>query len=52
LSIVKQFVELHGGRVSAESVVDEGTRVTIRLPRRHSCPEQPEDGEAPVLNGG
>jgi len=52
LSIVKQFVELHGGRVSAESVVDEGTRVTIRLPRRHSCPEQPEDGEAPLLNGG
>src|SRR5262249_30021903 len=35
LSIVKQFVELHGGRVSAESVVDQGTKVTIRLPRRH-----------------
>lgn len=33
LSIVKQFVELHGGSVYAESVVDEGTRVTIRLPR-------------------
>ncbi|MGE3819078.1 MAG: ATP-binding protein [Isosphaeraceae bacterium] len=33
LSIVKQFVELHGGTVSAQSEVGEGTRVTIRLPR-------------------
>lgn len=33
LSIVKQFVELHGGAVSAESEVGTGTRVTIRLPR-------------------
>ncbi|WP_406700017.1 hybrid sensor histidine kinase/response regulator [Singulisphaera sp. Ch08] len=41
LSIVKQFVELHGGSVSAESVVDEGTRVIIRLPRR-----QPDESES------
>jgi signal transduction histidine kinase len=34
LSIVKQFVELHGGRVNAESVLGSGTRVTIALPRR------------------
>jgi signal transduction histidine kinase len=34
LSIVRQFVELHGGRVSAESEPGRGTRVTIRLPRR------------------
>lgn len=34
LSIVKQFVELHGGTVFAESQVNEGTRVTIHLPRR------------------
>ena len=34
LSIVKQFVELHGGRVSAASELGVGTRVTIRLPRR------------------
>jgi signal transduction histidine kinase len=33
LSIVKQFVEFHGGRVSAESAIGSGTRVTIRLPR-------------------
>jgi signal transduction histidine kinase len=34
LSIVKQFVELHGGRVSAQSVLGSGTTVTIALPRR------------------
>jgi signal transduction histidine kinase len=34
LSIVKQFVEMHGGRVAAESALGEGTRVTIVLPRR------------------
>ncbi len=34
LSIVKQFVELHGGRVWAESTLGAGTRVSIRLPRR------------------
>ncbi len=34
LSIVKQFIELHGGKVSAESELGSGTRVTIRLPRR------------------
>ena len=33
LSIVKQFIELHGGRVSAESTLGEGTTVTILLPR-------------------
>lgn len=33
LSIVRQFVELHGGGVSAESTPGEGTRMTIRLPR-------------------
>jgi signal transduction histidine kinase len=34
LTIVKKFVELHGGRVWAASAPGEGTRVTIRLPRR------------------
>jgi signal transduction histidine kinase len=40
LSIVRQFVELHGGRVTAESEPGVGTRVTIRLPR-HAPPEAP-----------
>jgi signal transduction histidine kinase len=43
LSIVKQFIELHGGRVSAQSAVRKGTTVTIRLPRH---PSRPERGEA------
>jgi signal transduction histidine kinase len=34
LSIVKQFIDLHGGSVSAESGLGVGTAVTIRLPRR------------------
>lgn len=34
LSIVKQFVEMHGGGVAAESTLGHGTVVTVRLPRR------------------
>src|SRR5262245_47533305 len=33
LSIAKQFVELHGGQISAESVEGGGTRIVVRLPR-------------------
>ncbi len=33
LSIAKQFVELHGGRIFAEAVETGGTRVTVILPR-------------------
>ncbi len=33
LSIAKQFVEMHGGRIFAESVEAGGTRVTAILPR-------------------
>jgi signal transduction histidine kinase len=33
LSIAKQFVEMHGGRIFAESVESGGTRVTAILPR-------------------
>jgi signal transduction histidine kinase len=32
LSIVKSFVELHGGTVRIESVRDRGTTVTCRFP--------------------
>jgi len=34
LSIAKQFVEMHGGRIAAESREGGGTRITVRLPRR------------------
>ncbi len=41
LSIVKQFVELHGGTVSAQSELNVGTRIAIRLPRQPLTPAQP-----------
>jgi len=34
LSLARKFVELHGGRVRAESTPGRGTRITVRLPRR------------------
>ncbi len=49
LSIVKQFVELHRGGVSAQSDLGGGTRVTIRLPRRFDS--VPTDGAAPSSPG-
>ena len=33
LSIAKQFVEMHGGAIMAESLDGGGTRLTVRLPR-------------------
>lgn len=35
LAMVKNFVELHGGRVELHSEVGEGTRVCCYLPREH-----------------
>lgn len=52
LSIVQKFVELHGGRVSAESELGSGTRVTIRLPRRCDTPEAARDGDAAAGDAG
>ena len=46
LSIVKQFVEMHGGRVSAESELGAGTRFTIHL-HRHATPSPPAGDAAP-----
>lgn len=36
LSLVKSFIELHGGRVRLESVLGEGTKVTCFLPPRQN----------------
>lgn len=37
LPIAKQFVEMHGGTVTAESVDGGGTRLTVRLPRSEAA---------------
>jgi len=38
LSLVKSFVELHGGDVQVESEPEEGTAIVCRLPRRAQTP--------------
>ncbi|MEW4570054.1 hybrid sensor histidine kinase/response regulator [Tautonia sp. JC769] len=38
LTLVKKFVELHGGQVSARSTPGQGTTVSVALPR-HAAPE-------------
>lgn len=52
LSLVKRFVELHGGSVMAESAPGEGTRVRLFLPRsprpaRPSMVQSARDGRDP-----
>jgi signal transduction histidine kinase len=47
LSIAKQFVDMHGGRIVAESVETEGTRITICIPR-HARPGGSPDEESPA----
>ena len=53
LSIAKQFVEMHGGRIFAESVEAGGTRVTAILPRGPRVAEddaggRPDGADAPA----
>jgi signal transduction histidine kinase len=45
LSIVKKFIELHGGGVSAESTLGQGTRFLVRLPR-HPNPSRRAPAES------
>jgi PAS domain S-box-containing protein len=42
LPIVKQLAELHGGTVSVESAVDQGSEFIVRLPLMTSLPEMAE----------
>jgi signal transduction histidine kinase len=39
LALVKHIVEAHGGRVSVESRLGEGSRFIVHLPVREPCPE-------------
>jgi signal transduction histidine kinase len=38
MSLSKSLVELHGGSLVIESEVDAGTKVTVRLPAKHTVP--------------
>lgn len=52
LSLVKSFVELHGGWVTLESVPDQGTTVTCHLPDRVHEPAQTVDMAVPSAGLG
>ncbi len=41
LALTKQLVELHGGRIEVESVVDEGSLFTVWLPAQPIAPVSP-----------
>lgn len=49
LALVKELVKLHGGTVSATSVVDQGTTITVTIPlgRAHLPHERVDDSEVP-----
>jgi cell cycle sensor histidine kinase DivJ len=42
LSIVKSLVALHGGELTVQSKIDEGTTVTVALPLAFSKQEMPQ----------
>ncbi len=48
LSIARQFVEMHGGRIEAASREGGGTRITLHLPRRGNQDDQPRGRFDPV----
>jgi signal transduction histidine kinase len=49
LTIAKQLVESMGGRIAVESVLDEGTTFTIRLPRAIRPPVADPNGTLAVV---
>lgn len=49
LSIAKKFIELHGGEISAESVMGEGSTFTFRIPARSHGQDTAEYTEEEAL---
>lgn len=51
LAITKKIVDLHGGTISVESVVDRGSTFTVRLPvRQRRLEDQPPVANPPVAD--
>ncbi|MEI9982560.1 MAG: ATP-binding protein [Aliidongia sp.] len=48
LSLVKSFIELHGGTVEMESAIAHGTRVVCRLPIEGVAAEPPPAEQPPI----
>jgi signal transduction histidine kinase len=42
LSVVKAFVEMHGGRIDVDSEMGKGTTFTVTLPPGNAAPANPE----------
>ena len=40
LTITKELVELHGGKIWFESIVSAGTTFFVKLPLRHKKPKE------------
>lgn len=51
LAIAKALVDLHEGRLEIDSVVGEGTSITISLPRRDTMPSLPFGQEPATASG-
>ena len=49
LSLVRAFAELHGGRMSIESTLGEGTAVTVRLPVAQAARAPAPEGGAEII---
>ena len=48
LSIVYQIIRDHGGTINVRSIEEEGTRITIELPRESKIPAAPpKDADEP-----